>query len=86
MAGTIASVRLCWISFIWILRSFEARHTGPNDAWERDLITAKKYLDATVFYEPRDFLHREFLDAIFAQSKLLPDGGLGILQELASIP
>lgn len=63
---------------------FETRHTGPNDAWERDLITAKKYLDATVFYEPRDFLHREFLDAIFAQSKLLPDGGLGILQELAA--
>jgi|ERR1035438_1055468 putative hydrolase of the HAD superfamily len=63
---------------------FEARHTGPNDAWERDLITAKKYLDATVFYEPRDFSHREFLDAIFAQSKLLPDGGLGILQELAA--
>jgi putative hydrolase of the HAD superfamily len=63
---------------------FETRHTGPNDAWERDSITAKQYLDATVFYEPRDFSHREFLDAIFDQSKLLPDGGLGILQELAA--
>jgi putative hydrolase of the HAD superfamily len=63
---------------------FEARHSGPNDAWERDLITAKEYLDETVFYEPRDFSHREFLDAIFAQSKLMPDGGLGILQELAA--
>jgi putative hydrolase of the HAD superfamily len=48
------------------------------------LITAKEYLDETVFYEPRDFSHREFLDAIFAQSKLLPDGGSGILQELAA--
>lgn len=66
------------------LAEFEARHSGPNDAWERDLITAKEYLDETVFYEPRDFSHREFLDAIFAQSKLLPDGGLGILQELAA--
>ncbi len=63
---------------------FEARHSGPNDAWERDLITAKEYLDETVFYEPRDFSHREFLDEIFAQSKLLPDGGSGILQELAA--
>jgi putative hydrolase of the HAD superfamily len=63
---------------------FEARHADPNDAWERDLITAKQYLDATVFYEPREFSHREFLDAIFAQSKLLPDGGLGILEELAA--
>ncbi|MGA8670477.1 MAG: HAD-IA family hydrolase [Terracidiphilus sp.] len=66
------------------LAEFEARHSGPNDAWERDLITAKEYLDETLFYEPRDFSHREFLDAIFAQSKLLPDGGLGILQELAA--
>ncbi len=41
---------------------FEARHAGPNDAWERDLITVKEYLDTTVFYEPRSFSHDEFLD------------------------
>src|SRR5580698_6595478 len=63
---------------------FESRHTAPNDAWERDAITAKEYLDATVFYEPRSFSQREFLDAIFAQSKLLTDGGMGILKELAA--
>ncbi len=29
---------------------FEARHTEPNDAWERDAISVNEYLDATVFY------------------------------------
>ncbi len=33
---------------------FEARHPQPNDAWERDAMTVKEYLDATVFYEPRE--------------------------------
>jgi putative hydrolase of the HAD superfamily len=63
---------------------FEARHTEPNDAWERDAISVKEYLDATVFYEPRGFSHDEFLEAIRAQSQLLPDGAMGILQELAA--
>jgi putative hydrolase of the HAD superfamily len=66
------------------LAEFEARHTGPNDAWERDAITVKEYLDATVFYEPRSFSHHEFLAAIRAQSQLLPDGAMGILEELAA--
>ena len=61
---------------------FERRHKAPYDAWERDAITAKEYLDATVFYQPRDFTHEDFLQAIFAESKLLPDGGLEILCEL----
>ncbi|HLY39715.1 MAG TPA: HAD-IA family hydrolase [Terracidiphilus sp.] len=64
--------------------AFESRHAAPNDAWERDLITAKEYLDTTVFYEPRNFTPQEFLAAIFAQSKCLPDGGMGILKDLAS--
>ena len=63
---------------------FEVRHAGPNDAWERDAITAKEYLDATVFYEPRNFSHDDFLDAIFAQSVLLPNGALRILSDLAT--
>lgn len=63
---------------------FEARHPQPNDAWERDAMTVREYLDATVFYEPRAFSHQEFLEAICAQSKLLPDGGIGILRELAA--
>ena len=63
---------------------FEKRHPGPNDAWERDVISAEDYLDETVFYEPRSFSHEDFLDAIFAQSVELPNGALGILHELAA--
>ncbi|HEY3705770.1 MAG TPA: HAD family phosphatase [Terracidiphilus sp.] len=63
---------------------FEARHPQPNDAWERDVITAKQYLDLTVFYEPRRFTADDFLQALFAQSVPLPHGGLSILQELAA--
>jgi putative hydrolase of the HAD superfamily len=64
--------------------AFEARHARPYDAWERDLVTTREYLDATVFYEPRDFTPDEFFAAICAQSVPLPNGGLGILRELAS--
>jgi putative hydrolase of the HAD superfamily len=63
---------------------FEKRHAGPNDAWERDAISVETYLDATVFYEPRVFTHADFVAAMCAQSGLLPDGGLGILGELAA--
>jgi putative hydrolase of the HAD superfamily len=63
---------------------FEARHPKLNDAWERDAISAKEYLDATVFYEPRDFTADDFMQAMLAQSVLLPDGALSILQELAA--
>lgn len=63
---------------------FEARHPGPYDAWERDQIAAREYLDATVFYEPRAFTPDEFIDAIFEQSVLLPNGAVGILEELAA--
>jgi putative hydrolase of the HAD superfamily len=63
---------------------FERRHPEANDAWERDAISASQYLDATVFYEPRSFSKDEFMAAIFAQSKPLPNGALGILSELAA--
>jgi putative hydrolase of the HAD superfamily len=64
---------------------FEARHTAPNDAWERDAITVDEYLDATVFYTPRSFTREEFLGAIRAQSQWLPNGAMGVLKELASL-
>jgi len=64
--------------------AFEARHTAPNDAWERDVIPVKAYLDATVFYEARRFSHDDFIAFMLTQSKLLPDGALGILGELAA--
>jgi putative hydrolase of the HAD superfamily len=64
--------------------AFEARHLAPNDAWERDVIPVKVYLDTTVFYEPRSFSHEDFVAFMLTQSKLQSDGALGILQELAA--
>jgi putative hydrolase of the HAD superfamily len=64
--------------------AFEARHLAPNDAWERGIIPLKAYLDTTVFYEPRNFTRDEFFEFMLTQSKVLADGALGILAELAA--
>jgi putative hydrolase of the HAD superfamily len=66
------------------LSAFEARHAEANDAWERDVTSVEEYLDATIFYEPRDFTPEEFVAAMCAQSMALPNGGLGILAEIAA--
>jgi putative hydrolase of the HAD superfamily len=64
--------------------AFEARHAAPYDAWERGQLTVRDYLDAAVFYEPRSFTQDEFFAFILSQSKLLPDGAIGILKEVAA--
>ncbi|MFZ0304283.1 MAG: HAD-IA family hydrolase [Terracidiphilus sp.] len=64
--------------------SFEARHETVVDAWEKGEISRVAYLDATVFNEPRAFSRDEFFAFILAQSKILPNGALGILEELAA--
>jgi putative hydrolase of the HAD superfamily len=64
--------------------AFEARHLAHYDAWERNSISLAAYLDATVFCEPRDFTRDEFLAFMLTQSKLQPDGALGILHQLAA--
>ncbi|MGD0519782.1 MAG: HAD-IA family hydrolase [Terracidiphilus sp.] len=64
--------------------AFEARHPAPYDAWERGILPLKAYLDATVFYEPRNFSHDEFFAFMLTQSKPQPDGALGILGEIAA--
>jgi putative hydrolase of the HAD superfamily len=63
---------------------FEARHPDANEAWEKDEITAQQYLDATVFYEPRNFTHQDFLSAIFAQSVPLEDSAIPVLHDLSA--
>jgi putative hydrolase of the HAD superfamily len=65
--------------------AFEARHLASYDAWERGAISVEAYLDATVFYESRSFSRDEFFALILTQSKLQPDGALGILQVLAAL-
>jgi putative hydrolase of the HAD superfamily len=62
----------------------EARHLALFAAWERDAISLDAYLDATVFHQPRSFSREEFLDFVFSQSKLLDDGALSILGEIAA--
>ena len=64
--------------------AFEARHPEPYRAWERGDLSVESYLDATVFCEPRSFTYEQFFSAICAQSRLLPNGALGILGELAA--
>jgi len=64
---------------------FEARHTAPYAEWEIGAIPVNAYLDATVFYAPRGFTHEEFFAAMCAQTAALPNGGLGVLAELAEL-
>ncbi len=63
---------------------FEVRHHANYPAWERGAITVRAYLDAVVFTQPRAFSSEEFFSFILDQSKVLPDSGLGTLQELAA--
>jgi putative hydrolase of the HAD superfamily len=66
------------------LATIEALNVAYYDAWERASISLTEYLDSVVFYEPRSFSRDEFFAFMLTQSKLQPDGALGILQELAA--
>ena len=70
--------------FTWTVRPLRPATPRPTTRGSGTRLIAKAYLDATVFYEPRSFSRDEFFAAICAQSKLLPDGALGILKELAA--
>jgi len=63
---------------------FEKRHAAAYAAWERGAVSVDAYLNATVFDQPRAFSHEEFFAAMCAQSKVLENGALGILGELAA--
>jgi len=63
---------------------FEARHVGPYSAWERGAIDVQTYLQESVFYQPRSFSQKQFFSAICDGSKLLPQGAIGILREIAA--
>ena len=64
--------------------ALELRHEEFFAAWERGEISGKAYLNAVVFYEPRNFPRGEFFAFMLAQSQLLPDGALPILEELSA--
>lgn len=63
---------------------FEARHREAYRAWERGIVPVETYLSSTVFHEPRSFTPQDFFQAICAGSQLMPDGAMGILQELSA--
>jgi putative hydrolase of the HAD superfamily len=66
------------------LSTLEAHHLSVVDTWERGEIDLNAYLDAAVFYEPRPFSREDFFAFILSQSKVLPNGALGILNQLAT--
>ncbi len=64
--------------------AFEARHPEPYDALERDTITMRDYLDATIFYEPRPFTPDDFIEVMKVQSRPIPSNALGVLGEVSA--
>ena len=63
--------------------ALEARHCGVRCLGAgRDF--GKAYLNAVVFYEPRNFSRGEFFAFMLSQSQVLPDGALPILAELSA--
>jgi putative hydrolase of the HAD superfamily len=63
--------------------AFEARHEKPYDAWERDTISVYDYLNAAIFYEPRNFTADDFIEAMKAQSVPIPANAMPVLKEIA---
>jgi haloacid dehalogenase superfamily, subfamily IA, variant 3 with third motif having DD or ED len=66
------------------LAEFEAKHRAAYGAWERGQISLDTYLDAVVFYHPRDFSRDEFFRFIVSQSQWLPNGAIGILKHVVA--
>jgi putative hydrolase of the HAD superfamily len=62
---------------------FETRHPEANDAWEKGLISVDEYLQQTVFWKPRHFTPEEFFEAMKAESQVLEDTALPILENIA---
>lgn len=63
---------------------FERRHAEVDQAWEKDEIGVDEYLRQTVFFQQRSFTPADFLEAMRAQSALLPGGAIGILRQLSA--
>jgi putative hydrolase of the HAD superfamily len=64
------------------LDEFEARHAEQNDAWEKGTIDFDEYLRRTVFYREQPFSYATVKVAIEAESLLLPDSAMPVLQDL----
>lgn len=63
---------------------FNTRHEQANDPWEKGTIDFDEYLQRTIFYKPRPFAPIVIKKAIEAQSALLEDSAMPILDELVA--
>ena len=61
---------------------FEQRHEIENDAWEKGTIDFDQYLQRTLFFKERSFTLDAVRQAIEAESALLPDSALSLMQGL----
>lgn len=59
---------------------YEARHTEPNDRWEKGELSDEQFLAETIFYRERSFTQQQFLEAVRAQSQWLPHGAKRVLE------
>lgn len=66
------------------VEELQSRHAEIVELWERGGVTMSTYLDVAVFYEPRSFTQDEFVQCMLSQSKLLPNGAMKVLNELAA--
>lgn len=64
--------------------TFDVRHAKVNDAWEKGILPLDGYLEETIFYEPRNFTPQQVFDRMKAQSRLLSNGAIRILENLAA--
>lgn len=64
--------------------AIEARHSEPNDAWERDAISTRQYLDEVVFFTSRSFTREQFYSQMQAVSLPLQNGAQRTLEALAA--
>jgi putative hydrolase of the HAD superfamily len=63
---------------------FQERHAEIIELWERGAVGLGTYLDVAVFNQPRSFSRDEFVAFMLDQSRLLPNGAMDILKELAA--
>jgi putative hydrolase of the HAD superfamily len=63
---------------------FQERHAEIIELWERGAVSMGTYLDVAVFYKPRSFSRDEFVAFMLDQSRLLPNGAMTFLKELAA--
>lgn len=62
---------------------FQERHAEIIELWERGAVSMGTYLDVAIFHRPRSFSRDEFVTFMLDQSRLLPNGAMSVLRELA---